>query len=102
MKDKYLLKAWLIVVWVLCHQGLDRDEDRGDALSRAPGWPCPCPEYQMHDTEKSYLNFKQLDFNAGLFKLNSSISGFAALQVPYPNQLFRPSDQFLNKDFQHY
>lgn len=62
IRYKYLLKAWLVVVRVLRHQGLDRDEDRGDALSRAPRWPCPCAEYQMHGNEKSGLNFRQPDF----------------------------------------
>lgn len=37
----YLLKARFIMVWVLCHQRLDGDEDRWNALGRTPCGTCP-------------------------------------------------------------
>lgn len=40
---RYLFKARFIVIGVLCHQGLDGDEDRWDTLSWTPRWACPCP-----------------------------------------------------------
>lgn len=37
----FLFKAWLVVVGILSHQGLDGDKHRRDALGWAPGGASP-------------------------------------------------------------
>lgn len=56
---RYLFETRFIVIWVLSHQGLNRDEDRRDTLSWTPCWTCPCPtthnDYIMQQCTVDYI-----------------------------------------------
>lgn len=56
----YLFKSGFVVIWVLCHQRLDGDEDRGDTLGWTPCWACPCPTNR--DTHRSTNCFPSQPF----------------------------------------